>query len=227
MNPLDQDRINLHSHTFLSDGVLSPQELLSRAREIGHRGMAVTDHVDAGVVDRVVAEVAPACRAAAAWDLVAVPGVEITHVPPHEIADVAAAARQAGAAIVAVHGETIVEPVPEGTNAKAVRCDDVDILAHPGLVTPGDARAAADHDVCLEISSRRGHSLTNGHVAEQARQAGADLVVDSDAHAPGDLLDQAAALDVARGAGLTDEEAHDALVTVPERLLERARARIE
>lgn len=226
-DPLDHARIELHSHTFLSDGELSPMELCSRARDLGLEAIAVTDHADAGLVDRLVAEVAPACQAARrAWDLTALPGVEVTHVPPDDLADVVTKARSAGAAVVVVHGETPVEPVPEGTNAAAAALDDVDVLAHPGLVTADVAALAAEHDVALEISSRRGHGLANGHVAEAARQAGAPLVVDADAHAPTDLIDQAFALRVARGAGLTGEEAFAALVETPRGIVERALKRL-
>ena len=36
--------IDLHSHTFMSDGVLSPQQLAERALSLGIRQLAVTDH---------------------------------------------------------------------------------------------------------------------------------------------------------------------------------------
>ena len=108
-----------------------------------------------------------------------------------------------GAKVVVVHGETIVEPVPEGTNAMAI-AGGCDILAHPGLISAKDARRAARRGVTLEISARRGHCLTNGHVVATALSVGANLIVDSDAHSPGDLITRETAEKVARGAGLTD-----------------------
>ena len=36
--------IDFHTHTHLSDGILSPQQLLDRARAAGIRTMAITDH---------------------------------------------------------------------------------------------------------------------------------------------------------------------------------------
>jgi len=36
--------IDLHSHTYLSDGELSPEDLLARARQLGIRQLAITDH---------------------------------------------------------------------------------------------------------------------------------------------------------------------------------------
>ena len=36
---------DFHTHTFLSDGVLSPIELIRRALVRGYKAMAITDHV--------------------------------------------------------------------------------------------------------------------------------------------------------------------------------------
>ena len=82
----------------------------------------------------------------------------------------------------------------------------VDVLAHPGLITEVEARLAAERGVALEITTRRGHSYANGHVAALARRCGARLVIDNDAHAPGDLLGEEMRRKVAFGAGLTLEE---------------------
>ena len=77
------------------------------------------------------------------WQIRALPGVEMTHVPPRPSREVARRARAAGAAVVEVHGETVVEPVEPGTNRAAIDCDEVDVLAHPGLLTAEDAARAA------------------------------------------------------------------------------------
>ncbi|MCK7475092.1 MAG: histidinol phosphate phosphatase domain-containing protein [Rhodopseudomonas palustris] len=98
-------------------------------------------------------------------------GVEITHVPPSQIADLAKTAKDAGADIVVVHGETPVEPVAAGTNHAACGCKYVNVLAHPGLITIEDALLAARNGIALEITSRGGHNRTNGHVARIAREA--------------------------------------------------------
>ena len=119
--------------------------------------------------------------------------------------------RRAGADIVVVHGETPVEPVAAGTNHAACACKYVNVLAHPGLITLKDARLAAKNGIALEITSRGGHNRTNGHVARIAREAGCQLVVDSDAHAPHDILDKRAKFLVAKGAGLTDAECKEVI----------------
>jgi histidinol phosphatase-like PHP family hydrolase len=38
--------IDLHTHTFFSDGTMVPPELIQRAESKGLRGVALTDHAD-------------------------------------------------------------------------------------------------------------------------------------------------------------------------------------
>ena len=224
------DRLyDFHTHTFLSDGELSPVELIRRAAVRGYRAIGIADHAGPGNVEAVVRQLAADCRLCERyWDIVALPGVELTHLPPAAIGEVARMARAAGARLVVVHGETPAEPVEPGTNLAAVSCPDVDVLGHPGMLTPEEAAIAARNGVFVELTARRGHSLTNGHVASVGRAAGVRFVVDSDGHAPGDLLTPDLALKVARGAGLSAEEARAVLRENPEALLLRlaGRARV-
>ena len=133
------------------------------------------------------------------------PGLELTHVDPADIASLAAEARKLGAKIVVVHGETLTEPVPPGTNLAAIQAG-VDILAHPGLITEEEASSCRQKGVFLEITTRRGHGFSNGHVAQIARKCNAQLVLNNDAHAPGDYVGSKMATNIARGAGLSEEE---------------------
>lgn len=198
--------IDLHSHTFFSDGTMVPAELIQRAEIKGLRGIAITDHVDPGNLESVLERIVRAVKELNPYHrIVAFAGVELTHVPPALIAPLAQRARSLGAQVVVVHGETIVEPVPPGTNQAAIEAR-VDVLAHPGLLTLEQARLAARNGVLLELSARQGHCLANGLVARLAREAGARLVVNSDAHASRDLIDRAMAEKVALGAGVPPEE---------------------
>jgi len=211
---------DFHTHTFLSDGVLSPIELVRRAHVIGYRVMAITDHVGPGNMEPILSVLIKDCRAASErWDIRALPGVEITHCPKEDIDALAREARALGAKVVNVHGETVSEPVEPGTNRAAVSSTHVNILAHPGLIVPEDAATAARNGVFLEVSARRSHAYANGHVVKMARDAGALTVLDSDAHAPGDLLTREFALKVAQGAGLSLEQAEDLLESGPRKLL--------
>ena len=197
---------DLHTHSILSDGEMLPTELVRRMAVIGYSTVAITDHVDVSNTRSVIASLLEVKESAHLFGVGLLAGVEITHVPPSQIADLAQRAKVAGADIVIVHGETPVEPVAAGTNHAACSCRDVDVLAHPGLITVTDARLAAQNGIALEITSRCGHNRTNGHVAHIARETSCQLVVDSDAHAPHDLLDKRAKYVVAKGAGLTDAE---------------------
>jgi len=214
-------RAEFHSHTVLTDGELLGIELIRRAVALGLRSIAVTDHVSLGNMEWIVRQEVADCELARSWDILAIPGVEITHVPPDRLDEAVRAARRAGAQIVVVHGETISEPVAAGTNLKAVSNPDVDILAHPGLVTPEEADLAKANDVFLEISSRRAHAPANGHVGRVAEKARATPIVDSDAHAPGDLLTQEEAILTARAAGLPDRLVRLATEGAPDALLKR------
>lgn len=216
-------RIDLHTHSFFSDGILLPSEMLRRAEALGYAAMAITDHVDASNLDEIAAQLVRFYREGlAGFGLTFVPGVELTHVPPQQIAPLARRAKRLGVRLVVVHGETPVEPVVPGTNRAAVECRDVDILAHPGFITQEEAALAAANGVTLELSARGGHNMTNGHIARIAQLTGVRLVVNTDTHTPGDMMDQARAWQVARGAGLAEDQAEAVLCANPQALVAQA-----
>jgi histidinol phosphatase-like PHP family hydrolase len=212
-------RIDLHMHSIFSDGELLPSEIARRAHVLNHEAIAITDHVDASNTDcvRRIRDVILDIREN--WDIEVIPGAEITHAPAEIIGKLANKARKLGAEIIVVHGETLMEPVVEGTNWAAVNCPEVDILAHPGLITQEEAQTAKDNNIALEISARRGHSLSNGHVAKVAMEVGANMVVDTDTHAPEDIISYETAYNIARGAGLPEKEIMRALRDNPLEIL--------
>lgn len=197
--------IDLHTHTLFSDGGLAPSELIRRAEVKGLRAIGLTDHGDMSDIERIIPSIVRACEENNRHRRIrAIPGIELTHLPPALIGKYVALARRLGAKIVVVHGESPVEPVEPGTNRAAIEAG-VDILAHPGLITDEEVRLAAERGTFLEITARGGHSLGNGHVAGLAEKYGAGLVLNTDAHQPGDLIDATFAEVVARGAGLSAE----------------------
>jgi len=213
---------DFHTHTFLGDGELLPMELIRRAISRGYTAMAIAEHASASTMDRVIEEVARDCELAAKeWGFAAIPAVELTHVPPSAVAPLARRAKERGAKIVVCHGETVVEPVAPGTNLAGVDCEDVDILAHPGLITAEEVTIAAQRGVYLEITCRKGHSLTNGHVARLATECGTKTLVNTDAHAPGDLLSEGFARTVALGAGIPESRLEEILIRNPQELLRK------
>ncbi len=169
---------------------------------MGYSAVAITDHSDSSNLDFIVPRIVQVAKDLnSSQSVKVIPGVELTHIPPELIAPLTARARELGASLVVIHGESIVEPVAQGTNRAGLEAG-ADILAHPGLITVEDARLAAEKGVLLELSARTGHSLTNGHVARLANETGAGLVLNSDAHSPGDLMTEEFASQVVEGAGL-------------------------
>jgi len=219
--------IDLHTHTFLSDGELCPAELVQRARTKGYRALAITDHVDSSNLDLVVPRIAKFCGEinSLVEGIKVIPGAELTHLPPILIDKLARRARKEGAKIILVHGETIVEPVPSGTNRSALEAE-IDILAHPGLISEEEVNLARQRGIYLEISSRQGHSLTNGWVVRLARQIGAKLILNTDAHSVSDLISAEEARKILQGAGLSSEEIEKVRKN-SEELLRKREIRIE
>ena len=199
--------IDLHTHSIFSDGVLVPAELVRRAMVTGYEAIAITDHADSSNIDFIIPRIVQVAHdLSGLWPIVVIPGVEITHVPPKAIGELAEKARELGAELVVIHGETLVEPVEPGTNRAGIMAG-ADIIAHPGLITKQDAALAAKKGVYLEISARKGHSLGNGHVAKMAAETGASLVIDTDSHEPGDLITDEFAERVLLAAGMDKKAA--------------------
>ncbi len=197
--------IDLHTHTIFSDGVLIPAELARRAEHKGYEIIGMTDHGDMSNIDFVIPRLVSAAEALnQVLNIKIIPGIEITHVPPALIAATISKSRELGAKVVIVHGETIAEPVAPGTNQAAIAAG-ADILAHPGLISEADVRAAKKNNVLLEITARKGHSLTNGHVARLCEKLGTKMVINTDSHTPGDLITDEQAKQVVFGAGLSGE----------------------
>ena len=207
-------RADLHTHSIFSDGELIPAELVRRAVALGHDALAITDHVDMTNVEFVVKNVVKAAELSSD-EIQVIPGVEITHVPPSKMDKVIADARRFGAQIIVVHGETVTEPVAKDTDMAAVMNPEVDVLGHPGFITEEEAQIAKDNDVALEITGRGGHNITNGHVVNMARLVGAKMVINSDTHAPENLMDEDSAKKVAFGAGMTHSEVDLAIDVTP------------
>lgn len=214
-------RADFHSHSYLSDGETSATDMWSEGEALEHRALALTDHLSMEDPKPMLARLHEEAKAWEGTGFLPIVGVELTKVPARRIADAARAARRAGAEIVIVHGESIVEHVPAGTNHAAIDSGVVDVLAHPGLIDPKDAELAKAHSVVLEISGRQGHSLANGHVVRVALEAGAELVVDSDAHAPEQLIPFEQARRIALGAGVPASQLARVLGSTPSALVKR------
>ncbi len=213
---------DFHTHSLFSDGELIPSELVRRAVVHGYEAVGITDHVDFTNIEHVLkclkkVELHEITTSA----IEVMRGVELSHVPLQKIGKLVAKAQDLGAELIVVHGETIAEPVERGTNRAAVSNPAVNILAHPGLISDEDVELAKENDVYLEITSRKGHSLTNGHVAKIAEKVGAKLLLNSDLHSPDDFLTQEIGARILAGAGLGRNEVIQVMEANPRNLLKK------
>ncbi|MDW7989807.1 MAG: histidinol phosphate phosphatase domain-containing protein [Archaeoglobaceae archaeon] len=190
---------DLHAHSIFSDGELIPAELIRRNAINGNKGIAITDHADFSTISLVLSNLQKLRNLD--FDIDFLIGVEITHVPPRLIGRAVELSWKEGAEIVIVHGETIYEPVPEGTNSFALD-EEINILAHPGILSDDDAEKARENGVYLEITARKGHCLTNGHIARMAEKYSCDLVINTDMHSSSDIIDDAMAQKILKGSGI-------------------------
>jgi histidinol phosphatase-like PHP family hydrolase len=203
MKNVKAEMIGLHTHTLFSDGALLPSELVRRAEAKGYKAIALTDHVDSSNIDFVLPRIVKVCKALNRfWKIRAVPGVEITHVPIQEIKPLVKFARKNGAKIVIVHGETVSEPVLPGTNRAGIDAG-CDVLAHPGLITVADVRLAKKRGVCLELTTRKIHSIPNKRLYKLAKSIGAKLVLNTDAHDGDDIITRSQAEKFLKRLGLS------------------------
>ncbi|MDI6890415.1 MAG: histidinol phosphate phosphatase domain-containing protein [Thermodesulfovibrionales bacterium] len=213
--------IDLHTHSLLSDGELLPSELIRRAEAIDYKAIAITDHVDPSNIDLVIPRIVIAIKKLKGLiSIEAIPGAEITHAPPQIIPELVKEARHLGAKIVVVHGETIIEPVAPGTNRAAIEAN-ADILAHPGIMSTEDLLFAKEKGVALEITSRKGHSLSNGYVAKEAMRFGVPLCINTDAHSPSELITREMAIRILLASGI-EENRIDSIFENSKALIEKA-----
>ncbi len=214
-------RIDLHMHSLFSDGELLPSELARRAQVLNHETIAITDHVDSSNLDAISKLIGTLDDINDNWEINVIPGAEITHTPVEIIDKIAKKSRELGAKIIVVHGETLAEPVIEGTNLAAVKSKNVDILAHPGLITEEEVKIAKKNGIALEISGRCGHSLANGHVAKIATDLEVDLIINTDTHSPNDLINFEQSKKIGFGAGLNEDQIGQILINNPQKILKK------
>ncbi len=193
---------NLHTHSLLSDGCLLPSEIAVRYAAAGYKVIAITDHADYSNIDQVIPAILKFTRNWPKESAIKIlPGVELTHLPLNQFAPLAKYCRNKGIKIIVGHGETTVEPVFAGTNRAALEAD-IDILAHPGLISDTDVKLAKNRGIFLEITSRSGHNVTNFLVAQKALKFGARLILNHDSHNPEDIISPEQLKKVGQKAGL-------------------------
>ncbi|RJT06601.1 helix-hairpin-helix domain-containing protein [Halococcus sp. IIIV-5B] len=194
-------RGDLHTHTDASDGKATIEEMVAGATEFGHDYLAITDHAsgpgvvaDTGVEDDDLLDHADAIREvgeSAAIDVFA--GVEANIDAEGAISvrddvletlDVVVASPHSG-----LDGDGTERIVT------AIEHPEVDIVGHPtgrylnqraglDLDFEAVADAAAENGVALEVNANPRRLDLSGGAVRTAIEAGATIVVDTDAHRP-------------------------------------------
>jgi len=199
----DAARGDLHVHTEWSDGKCGIEEMIAGAAEFGHEYLAITDHAsgpgivaDTGLSDDDLREQRDAIEDAAAAvdaDIEVLRGVE---------ANIDA---DGGVSV----GERVLDDLDlvvasphsgldgDGTDriVAAIEHPSVDVIGHPtGRYLnrrPGHeldfervATAAAEHGVALEVNANPQRLDLSGGAVRTAIEAGATIVIDTDAHRP-------------------------------------------
>ena len=219
-------RCDFHTHSFLSDGVLLPIEALRRAHVLDTEVYAITDHASASTLDLIPKIVKDCELATKHWGIIAIPGIELTHVPVGAMDELIQEAIDLGAVIIVIHGETISEPVEKGTNLRAAKNENVDILAHPGMLTKEEAENCKKNSIFVEITANKNHTYTNGHVAKIGKEAGVDFIQNTDTHSPRDMITYEQGEQVLLAAGLTQQETTKTLQNNVRKLLTRIQKRL-
>jgi DNA polymerase (family 10) len=194
-------RGDLHTHTDWSDGKHSIAEMLAAAAEFGHDYYAVTDHATGpgivggvGLTDEELLEQVAAVREAAEdVDIEVFTGVE-ANLDTEGGLNVGDDALDALDVVVASPHAALDG---DGTDriVAAVEHPETDIVGHPtgrmlnqraGLTLDFETvgKAAAEHDVALEINAYPSRLDLRGAAVKTVIEQGATIVIDTDAHAP-------------------------------------------
>ncbi len=201
---------DLHTHTNLTDGVATLEEMVMTARERGYEYFAVTDHAPNLFMQRMTTEkmleqreevAALAARLAAdgGHPMTLLHGTELNIAPDGSVdwpEDILAGF---DVCVASVHSH-FDQPRAEVTRRFLRACENprVNIIGHPttrriGKRPPVDVdfaelfRACAETGTALEVNSNPERlDLPSDHI-KAARDAGVRFAVDTDAHATGHL----------------------------------------
>ena len=194
-------RGDLHTHTTWSDGAASIEEMVAAADAFGHEYLAITDHATGpgmvggvGLDDGELREQLPYIRAVDdEADIAVLAGVE-ANIDTEGAVSV-------GDDLLAELDIVVASPHAgldgDGTDrlVTAARHPEVDIVGHPtgrqlnkrsGMTVDVErlATVAAEHDTVLEVNANPRRLDLRGSAVQTAIDAGARIVVDTDAHGP-------------------------------------------
>jgi len=220
---LDDIRGDLHMHTTLSDGHASAEEMARTARERGYDYVAITDHsASHGFGNDVQPD--ELLRSAEHVRSIEIPGMTVlagteTNVLPDGSLDYADDVLEQLDWVVASLHTSFRIPEEEQTERmlRAMEHPLVDAIGHPtGRLIERRSAYAIDLDrviakavetgTFLEINANPDRRDLNDIYAKAASEAGAMLVIDSDAHWPRTLANMRYGVATARRAWLTADK---------------------
>ncbi len=192
---------DLHTHTMWSDGRDTTETVIRSARALGYRYLAITDHSPTSKASRTLSldgivqqgkEIA-ALRPAYP-ELTILHGCEVDILPDGSL-DLPDAV-MAGLDIVLASLHDAAGQPPDRLLDRylgAMAHPLVSIVTHPANRTPGRGNgyaldwdvffsAARDTGTAVEVDGAPGHLDLDGHLARQAVETGATLVINSDGH---------------------------------------------
>lgn len=226
---------DLHTHTDLTDGVASLEDMVAAAHAQGYSYYAVTDHAPDLAMQRMTLEKALRQRERLRRlqrrypDMLLLHGTELNIAPDGSVDWPAEVLAGFDVCVASVHSH-FTQSREEMTRRFVAACENphVHIIGHPttrriGRRPPVDAdwetvfRAAARTGTAMEIDSFPDRSDLPSDLARPARHHGVRFSIDSDAHAVPHLANRRFGVGVAQRAWLT---ADDVINTwPPDRLL--------
>jgi DNA polymerase (family 10) len=195
-------RGDLHTHTNLTDGVASLEDMITAAEARGYEYYAVTDHAPNLVMQRMTDEKMLAQRerlAGITSSMVLLHGTELNIAPDGSVDWGADFLAGFDMCVASVHSH-FDQDRGDMTRRFITACENpyVNVIGHPltrkiGRRPPVDVdlaelfRACARTGTALEVNSSPARLDLPGDYIRQARDAGVKFAIDTDAHAVGDL----------------------------------------
>jgi len=192
---------DLHTHTVWSDGRDTTEMVIRSARALGYRYLAITDHSPTSKASRTLSieGIAQQAREIEALrpaypELTILHGCEVDILPDGSL-DLPDPV-MAGLDIVLASLHDAAGQPPDRLLARylgAMAHPLISVVTHPANRMPGRANgydlewdrffaAARDTGTAVEVDGAPGHLDLDGHLARQAVETGATVVIDSDGH---------------------------------------------
>ncbi|WP_169980589.1 DNA polymerase/3'-5' exonuclease PolX [Microbispora sp. H10836] len=217
-------RGDLHTHTDLTDGIASLEDMVAAAAMRGYSYYAVTDHAPDLVMQRMTLDKALAQRARIAElqksyrDMRLLHGSELNIAPDGSVDWPAEVLAGFDVCVASVHSH-FTQSREEMTRRFIAACENphVHVIGHPttrkiGKRPPVDAdwdavfRAAARTGTIMEIDSYPDRADLPSDLVRLARHHGVKFSIDSDSHAIPHLAHQRFGVGIAQRAWLTPDD---------------------